>query len=304
MSVLSDLLTTKTDLVWAVMVSALVSTGVSYWFKRRETRDTAEVEYEYQQRKKLRELIGRHHGRLLNAANSMNYRLWNLYENHQKGWLSTNGDFAKTGYYFRSSVYRFLNVGAMVRQLEAEAVLLDTRIARRSDFIFLNYASALHWVMTDAALTEGLPYDSVHQTDHFFSDLFRQYCDGCLRDGSFIGIEEFSKLLDGDSGLDDVLHYFDGLTRDETRLRWDRLVAFHLLILAFINSFGYKRQYTGQQQFVDAAKQIRNLRVLENLIIWLPRHDLRNDAEAKKIIWAAREVGRAAATDAAIDKAR
>ena len=226
MSTIGSLLATNTELLWAALVSAVVSAAVSYFFKRRETRHAAEVEYEYEQRKKLRELIGRHHGRLLNAANSMNYRMWNLYAHHDKAWLDARGDYTNAGlYYFRSTVYRFLNVCALVRLVEAEALLLDARIAQKKDFIFLNYAAALHWVMTDVALTEGLPYDNFHQTDHFFSDHFRQYCDLCLSNGSFVSIEQFSELLTHDSSIEPVLHYFDGLTRSEARLRWDRLVA-------------------------------------------------------------------------------
>ena len=70
MDKLINLLSTNTDLLWAAVVSAIVSAGVSYWFKRRETVHKAKVEYEYEQRKSLRQLIGRHHGRMLNAANS------------------------------------------------------------------------------------------------------------------------------------------------------------------------------------------------------------------------------------------
>jgi len=291
MGTVSDLLATNTDLLWAAIVSAVVSAGVSYWFKRRETRHTAEVEYEYEQRKKLRELIGLHHGRLLNAANSMNYRMWNLYANHDKGWLDVNGDYSDPkAYYFRSSVYRFLNVCALLRQLDTEAILLDSRIAQKKDFTFLNYAAALRWVMTDVALTDGLAYDNFQQTDHFFSDHFRHYCDLCLRERDFLTIEQFSELLNNGSQLEPVLQYFDGLTRDEARLRWDRLVAFHLLLMAFINSFGYTRQYSDYEYFVRAASQINNRAVLVNLAAWIPRHDLGRDPEAKRIIRAAKDV--------------
>ena len=287
-STLSDLLATKTDLLWVTLVSAVVSAGVSYLFKRSETRHTADVSYEYEQRKELRKLIGRYHGRLLNAANSMNYRLWNFYANQEQGWLYVGGKYGNPdNYYFRSFVYRFLNIFALIRQLETEAVLLDARIAEKKDFVFLNYAAALHWVMTDVALTKGMPYDDFHQTDHFFSDHFRQYCDCCLQKGSFIGIDEFSELLRNNcTAIEPVLEYFDGLSRKEARLRWDRLVAFHLLIMAFINSFGYKRQYSPQRLFIDAAKQMKDLRVLKNLVIWLPKHDLGQDREAKRIVGA------------------
>lgn len=289
-----ELLSANANLLWAGVVSAMVSTAVSYFFKRRETRYSAEVAYQYEQRKKLRELIGRYHGRLLNAANSMNYRLWNLYANHQEGWLAVNGKYSNPkSYYFRTSVYRFLNVCNLVRQLESEAVLLDARIAKKEDFVFLNYAAALHWVMTDVALAEGLPYDKFHQTDHFYSDSYREYCDACTQEGAFVSLRQFSDVLrDNSKILTPVLKYFDDLRPDESRLRWDRLVAFHLLLLAFINSFGYERQYTDQEKFTAVAKQIRNARILDNLITWLPRHELGRDGEARKIIKAAKYVRR------------
>jgi len=98
----SELISTKTDLFWVAVTSAIVSASVSYVLKKRETRHQAEVSYEYEQRKKLREVIGRYHGRLLSAANSMNHRLWNLYTNCEKDWLNPHGQYNESGYYFLS----------------------------------------------------------------------------------------------------------------------------------------------------------------------------------------------------------
>jgi hypothetical protein len=36
------------------------------------------------------------------------------------------------------------------------------------------------------------------------------------------------------------LRFFDGLRADEPRLRWDRLVALHLLVIAFRSAIGYE----------------------------------------------------------------
>lgn len=289
---LINLLWTRTNLLWPALISVIVSAGISFLFKRRETRYTAEVAYEFEQRKKVRELIGRYHGRLLNAAVSMSHRLWNLYTNHEKPWLEVTGHYADAEfYYFQSFVYRFLNVCALVRQLESEAVLLDARIAKDDDFTFLNYAAAIHWVMTDVALTDGLPYDNFDQTDHFFSDTFRSYTDYIIRDGVFLGFSEFSEQLKCNTAtINPVLTYFDGLNPREPRLRWDRLVAFHLLLMAFINSFGYPRQYSNQEQFIEVAKKIKHIKVIENLVKWLPRHSLGNSLEARKIIRAANQI--------------
>jgi hypothetical protein len=182
-----------------------------------------------------------------------------------------------------------MNVCSLIRQIESEALLLDARIAKKEDFIFLNYVSALHWVMTDVALFDGINYDNFQQRDHFFSDHLRMYCDSCLKNNDFLSAEDFAKLLAADSPISGVLEYFDGLTRDEPRFRWDRLVAFHLLVMAFINTFGYKRQHSSQEYFFNVANEIRHFRVLENLVAWMPKHDLECDREANKIIRAERQ---------------
>jgi hypothetical protein len=278
------LLTADTKLLWAALISAIVSAGVTYLLKRLETRDRLKAEYEYDQRKKLRELIGRYHGRLLQAANVLNYRFWNLYKNKDAGWLDMHGHYSANCYYFNSSVHRFLNVCALMRKFEAEAIYLDARIATKSDFTFLNYLSALRWTLTDVALVEGLPYDSFHQKDHFFADNLRHYSDWCWQDGEFVQFDEFQKKLTGEEiPIVPVLQFFDSLNDNEDRLRWDRLVAFHLLLLAFINSFGHKTQKSLPRYFEDAARQARNPKVLNNLVIWLPKFGLDKDREAKCI---------------------
>jgi hypothetical protein len=182
----NGILSIKTDLLWATLVSAIVSAAVSYYFKRREARHKLAVEYEYEQRKKLRDLIGRYHGRLLHACNSLSYRFWNLYQNANAAWLDSDGDYKRPGYYLLSFVHRFLAIFSFIRQFENEAIYVDGRIAEQMDFIFLSYLEAIRWVMTDVALFDGIPYDNSHQRDHFFADNFRQYCDGCIADGQFI----------------------------------------------------------------------------------------------------------------------
>ncbi len=258
---MSGVLSIKTDFLWATLVSAVVSAAVSYYFRRREARHKLAVEYEYEQRKKLRDLIGRYHGRLLQVCNSLNYRFWNLYAN--AGWLNSDGDYKHPGYYLLSFVHRFLAVFSFIRQFENEAICVDRRIAERKDFIFLNYLEAIRWVMTDVALFDGIPYDSSHQRDHFFADNFRQYCDGCATDRDFITYEELKDRVAKVRSLDPVLQFFDSLQPSEDRLRWDRLVALHLLLIAFVNSFGYEPQYSSQTKFDSVAGQVRRQRIVE-----------------------------------------
>lgn len=121
----TQLLQTNTDLLWAAIVSAIVSAVVSYVLKRREIRFNLSAEYEYEQRKKLRNLIGNYHGRTLQAANRLNQRFWNLYIYVGKGWLNVNSDYSNAGYYFNTIVHRFLHVCTLARRFEAEALYID-----------------------------------------------------------------------------------------------------------------------------------------------------------------------------------
>jgi hypothetical protein len=283
-------LASKHSVLLASLISVIVSAAVSYLFKRCETRHNAEVEYEYEQRKKLHELTGRYHGRLLNAANSLNYRLWNLYSNHQNEWLKVDGRYEQGGYYFSSTAHRLMSFFALVRLVESEAILLDARIATKKDFLFLNYIAMFHWVMTDVALFNGCEYDSSKQIDHFFSDQFRHYCELCSKGGECLSFEAFKKGPYLNEEFSEVLRFLDGLSPYDGRLRWNRVVALHLLLMAFLNTYGYKRQKTNSARFLFVAKQATNVACLKNIVAWLTRHDLDSHRGARNIIKAVKKV--------------
>lgn len=286
MSALSEIanaVTAPTNVLWAALVSTVVSAGISLIAKRSENRHKVKTDYEYEQRRKLRELVGQYHGRLLYAAESLNHRMVNLYANHEKGWLVRHDQEVPPGYYLLSTVYRFLNVSALVRQLESQALLLDPKIAEKQDFTFLSYVAALRWVMTDVALFDGLSYDAYHERDHFFSDHFRLYSEACVKDGRVLSYDEFSNGPSASQQLEPVLRFFSGLSKAEERYRWDRLVAMHLILMSFLNTFGYKRQRCKPESFAQAASMVKNRRVLSNLVSWLPSHDLDRAKEAKRM---------------------
>lgn len=71
--------------VQAALIAAVVggaSSLVGVWAKHRlEKRNLLhrlEAEFEYDQRRKLRDAIGAHHGRVLESADRLDHRLWNL----------------------------------------------------------------------------------------------------------------------------------------------------------------------------------------------------------------------------------
>ena len=275
---------------WIPVVHSLLGTPLKYWLEKKALRSKLETEYEYAQRKNLRELIGKYQGRMLEAAETLNHRLWNLYENHSRGWLDAGGDYQNPGhYYLHSSVYRFLNFHSLARKFETEAILIDPRIAESADLDFVKFVKAFHWVISDVALFDKLNYDSENQSDHFFRDHLREICDSCFSGNEFLKHEELRSILLTNPNFNSVYKFFDGLKMDETRLRWDRLVAVHLLLLAFINNFGYEMQKSTLRQFQVVTSKVKNRIVLENLNEWLPKLGLAENGPAKLVMSAITE---------------
>lgn len=270
----------------------IVATPLRYAIDKRALRHKLSTEYEYEQRKKLRDLIGRYQGRVLEAATDLNYRIWNLYKNESAGWLQEGG------YYLTSTVCRFLAFFAVVRQFEREAVFVDSRIAEKQDLDFVKYLKALVWAVTDVDLFNGLNYDTSCATDHFFRDDLRVACDLCCADGNqLIRLDELaSRVEQGDHHeFDWVARFFEDLNSAEDRFRWDRLVALDLVLMAFINAFGYKMQRSDLAKFVEAARHVRHRKVLSNIVEWLPKLGLDTNREVwnvKRAIQAVRHEAR------------
>lgn len=233
---------------------SLFGAPLKYWLEKKALRNKLATEYEYDQRKSLRTLIAKYQGRMVETAEVLNHRMWNLYQNESKGWLDASGRYADAHYYFRSWAYRFLNFIAMTRLFEKEAIFIDSKIAEKSDLDFIKYVKAFGWATCDVALFSGVQYDDFRQKDHFFRDSLRHICDACCKEGNFLDQEEIHRLLNN-SDYQSVYRFFDGLKKDENRLRWDRLVVVDLLLMAFLNSD--HRSKTSTQQ-LDASSTHRS----------------------------------------------
>lgn len=288
MDTLVKLLSTQTNVLWSVVISGVMSSLVAWMFgvlsKRWEIRDKVKVDYNHDQRKALFELIGQYKGRLVLHANTFSFRQWNIYKNEQHGWLTQKPGGNLDGYYFKSTVYRFLSLYCFVHKLDAEAILLDPQIARTSDFSLLKYIAAMRWVMTDPSLFADINYDESKPTDHFYTDELREHAQVCWEDDKLTSFEKFKAGPFQGAALQPVLNFFDGLSKGEPRLRWDRLVALHLVLLAFVNSFGYDWQYSDKKKFEEVASKFNHRTVLVNLVHWLGRHHLDEDDQVKQII--------------------
>jgi hypothetical protein len=225
-------------------------------------------------------------------------------------------------YYYHSVVFRFLQLTAIARRFEAEAFYIDPKIAQRGDFDLLRYAKAFLWVMIHAEIT---PDDGQPGIDHFRSDAFRPLLDLSYstpgtdilpetrsRDGELIfDRERCLALLKNAGGLDrqdeidELLGFFDGVRPDDfekngrLRRRWDRLVALHLFVLAFVDACGYvwHRDHVDGQVRRSVAMLVYPQTLLLELDVWLPRLGLDGEKRIERVRDCLRETIRELPTD-------
>ena len=254
-----------------------------YWIEKKALRNRLATEYEYEQRKSLRTLIGRYQGQLVESGESLNHRMWNLYQNEAKGWLRQDGKYEEVPYYFQSWAYRFMNFFAVVRFFEREATYIDARVAEQTDLDFVKFIKAFNWAACDVALFEGIDYDAFHQTDHLFRDNLRRICDACCKEGAFLDHDKIHAVLREKANLS-IYRFLDDLKSNEDRLRWDRLLVIDLLIMAFLNTFGYAVQRSTQNDFRTVVQKIRHPKILDNLQRWLSKLGLAEHAGAGLIL--------------------
>jgi hypothetical protein len=208
----------------------------------------------------------------------------NLYDHQAEGRLDVGGRYEDPNYYLRSTAYRFLALSSLSRAFEADAIYIDVRIAETSDLDFVKFVKAFRWLMTDLDLIEGLDYEPWEGRDHFYNDRFRGICDSFRANDDLLSLAEFELRAPTDQDLREVLMFFDGLRADEPRLRWDRLVALHLFVMAFLNAFGYDMQRSDEADLGRAAAQLRNPEIGANVERAVPKLGLSENAEAQRVV--------------------
>jgi hypothetical protein len=266
----------------ATLVAPLVQSSVG----RKTLEHRLEAEYKYEQRKELRKLTGGYHGRLVEAADAWRNRMNNLYD-HQEGdapaRMTVNGVYTDPEYYFGTTVYRFMTLASLAHKFEGKAFLFDARIAEASDLVILKYVKAFRWIMTDLDLIRGLEYEPWLARDHFLNDRYRGLCDAFAPGEEPPSLAQFEARAGHEPALDPVLCFFDGLRADEDRLRWDRLVAHHLVVMGFLNVAGYDMQHSDDAEIARAVSQFRHSQIAANLIRAIDRLGLGDEPNAVRI---------------------
>ncbi|HCA7140251.1 TPA: hypothetical protein MX248_002078 [Klebsiella michiganensis] len=239
------------------------------------------IEHEYEQRKKIKEIISKYKTPLLDSAEILNHRLWNFSSNCHKGWhtLNINEDI-HSKYYLQSFCYRTLAFLAWCIKFERESLFLDNTLSSKEDLYFIKYIKAMRNIFSDTSLFNGYNYDSEHDTDHFFKDNLVGMAESMITDTGIISFSKFKEL--------DTKEYYKMVTYISTIMKgrecnkWYLINCFHFILMAFLSKYGYDFQITDKIKLENLYSQQPKNKLAINFRTIIERGMLNQCKEMKK----------------------
>lgn len=242
--------------------------------------------HEYEQRKKIREVISRNKIRIIDSAESLNHRMWNFHKNHDKNWHAyKESKFPNEQYYLTSFVYRVLVFFAWCRVIEKEMVYIDSTLATDKDLYFVKFIKIFPQLLTDGILHKNITQNYKHDKDLFFKNDFLSMVEQMTDSQEIISYEKFKyKIQNEEIDVNKMVMFLSSMSPEKEKLRWDRLQSMHYVLLMFINTYGYDFQYTELSQIEELKNKQHKNPMLINLKLILEKYKLLENKEVLAII--------------------
>lgn len=123
-------------------------------------------------------------------------------------------------------------------------------------------------VFCDVLLFDGLNYDAKTAQDHFFRNQFVNALKYIENDKN--EVEEYEqfvkKFRENSEPVYQWAEYISKISKsDNNDLKWNVIVCFHLLLLCFLNDYGYEFQVTDNDKMKIIISKYKNFILKENL---------------------------------------
>ena len=133
-------------------------------------------------------------------------------------------------------------------------------------------------------LVKGLQEESDVEKDLIYRDNLDEMCIWMIEEDSVISFTEFKKSTRENIEKYRLLCLFvDGINPKEKRRRWDRLYCLQLLLIPFLNSYGYDFQSEDENYINSQLERIEKKDVFPNLINHIDRYKLSEEPEIVRI---------------------
>ncbi|MEH0094552.1 hypothetical protein V6235_16305 [Vibrio metschnikovii] len=273
------------------LVVTVITLCLKARFDQKNHESKVAIDHEYAEKQKIKEAIASHKIKTLNSFEEMNHRLWNLAQNYGAEWHFMNSVYHQEDkYYFHSFVYRFAAMSCSANKVETGLIYLDTTLADKSELDFLKFCKFINVFLCQTSLYDGLKYDQSDPVDHFYRHKLLKEVNSLLNScGEVIQYEEFDVNLSKHlSAMKGVCQFIDSVSPLEQRLRWTKMFCLQLVLICFLNTYGYDFQRTSDKQIDEVLEFIKLHKsgglILANFAKSLEKHKLDTNSEISKII--------------------
>ena len=215
-------------------------------------------EFQFEQKKSIKQEIAKTKTPLLNVSEELNYRLWNFIPNINENWHSIEEKkwIDEKHYYLRSFVYRLISFIFWILETEKSLTYFDSTIADKKDLDYIKYIKTFKNIFCDILLLKDLDYPNDATTNHFYKNDLPRYADYIRgENGEAIDFESFhNKLKDDYSKIKKVFLYINEIENEPENENLNVLRCFHLLLIKFLNEYGHDYQQTDKSKTENLIK--------------------------------------------------
>lgn len=280
-----SLLTTIISGVVSITV-VLLGALLKYWYERRSLNYKIRKEYYFKQRVNIKERLAETKTPLIKASEELNYRLWNLADNIDKGWhkVEESNWTEEKRYYLQSFVYRFLVFIYWINRAEYSLYSFDLSQADKTDQEYLKYIKTLKHFFCESSLLKSLDYDGSHSTNHFYKDNLIKYANYVEVDGIVIDFETFVAKFKSDyKPIKDVVSYIANINSEHDNLNYNIIQSFHMFLMLFLNKYGLDYHNASNKKFKKLHKDsYKNIQIKHELYLFFKRNKV--TVQSRKIV--------------------
>lgn len=278
--------------ITAIVTSSGVASIFSLYIKdkldRKGHKNRLQIEHENEQRKKVKEVLSIYKRHLINSADALRGRLNALSNNHTEKKLYVNGNYSNVeNGFFQSTIYRILRFYAWIKIIEDRLIFLDTTISTNEDLYFIKYLECIKRVLQRRKLIDNLQnIQSEIDIDLIDRDRLTDMCSWMItKENDVISYTEFLESVVKElPKYKRLCEFIDDINPIENRRRWDRLYFYQLLIMSFINSYGYDFEESHVKKFEALISKIEKTDFITNAINHIKRFRLEGEPNVELLI--------------------
>lgn len=264
--------------------TALLTTIIKSYIDRVNYQNKLQKDLEYEQQRSVKNTVNKHKGQLIESISTLHNRLKYLAraEGYAKLKIESIIESDKT---LKSTLYRFLSMFARIHLINQELIHFDQTKAHEEDLVLIKFFRIMPLVFQDKDLEINLSKE-YNKRSLIQRNTFEEMYNWMIYKNSVISYTQFKDDYYTEKHLfQPLIDYLTEINPNDDTTKWDRLFSLHLLIMGFLNKFGYDFQYNTEANIKKYIKRQGRYEMFVNVKIHLiDKFKLDKDEEVKKLL--------------------